>query len=426
MDAALRPSHARSSKPSSGPRGARMRTWSSSRAPCGRRASGRQLEQRSLAQRDRRRARTSAGSALLKRARRGGPVTRTTASADVSTRGASSARSRRPSAADLPTRGRRLRTRTASATARRGASERPSQAASSAAARSRTSAGGRPEPVRGSEPEARRGERQRRRAAGRAPAPSRRHQVAELLDPRRADPGNRVEILDRAERAVLSRQSRIFCAVTGPTPGRASSCSIVALARLTFAVRRLRTAPPMTTRRRRRCPSRARRSASRPRPARRGSRPRDRRGASRRRPARRRRRRGCRRAGGRGLAPGRRRRRGRRPSPPVRASPLERGRRGGLRRRGGTAVGEPSPREGEEREQHERERERVRPREADGVHASIVLAHAHVSAPDVCRKTGRYAVRANRTGFERGSAGRGHGSGRPLRPRHVRIDTGIR
>ena len=31
------------------------------------------------------------------------------------------------------------------------------------------------------------------------------------------------------------RQSRIFCAVTGPIPGSASSCSSVALARLTFA-----------------------------------------------------------------------------------------------------------------------------------------------------------------------------------------------
>ncbi len=40
------------------------------------------------------------------------------------------------------------------------------------------------------------------------------------------------------------RQSRIFCAVTGPIPGKASSCSSVALARLTFAALPVAAPPP--------------------------------------------------------------------------------------------------------------------------------------------------------------------------------------
>src|SRR5436309_1793327 len=55
-------------------------------------------------------------------------------------------------------------------------------------------------------PAAARGSRRRgrrRRNQGARTAASRRHQVAQLLDARGPDPGNRVELFDRRERAVL-------------------------------------------------------------------------------------------------------------------------------------------------------------------------------------------------------------------------------
>ena len=53
--------------------------------------------------------------------------------------------------------------------------------------------------------------------------------------PGRADAGDVVEVVDRADGPWDVRQSTIFCAVTGPMPGSSSSWSTVAIARLTFA-----------------------------------------------------------------------------------------------------------------------------------------------------------------------------------------------
>ena len=85
--------------------------------------------------------------------------------------------------------------------------------------------------ARDSLPPARRMQSPRARVSGRAC--SRNDQVAERLEPGRPDPAHRVQFVDRREGTVLRPVVEDLLAGTGPTPGRPSSCSSVAVLRCT-------------------------------------------------------------------------------------------------------------------------------------------------------------------------------------------------
>ena len=260
-----RSSHPRSSKPVSGPRGATGRARRSSTAPCG--------------------GARPAGSSSSTRSRSSTPSNRRTSAATRTAKGETLAApgddDLRPGGlADARRRGSCGRARAAGgrptrARGRRGRSP-PGRAGASAAGGTPRPPPQRPrrarktrerDPVRRGEPEPHGSKRDRRPAA-----------VEQLLKPAhgvtrsrscstRAGPMPGIASRSSTERSGpwVWRQSRIFCAVTGPIPGKASSCSIVALARLTFV-----SCPPQPLRRlRRERRGWERRSAARRRQARR-------------------------------------------------------------------------------------------------------------------------------------------------------------
>ena len=203
-----RASQPRSSKPVSGPRGATGRACELEQRALRRRPSARQLEQDRLPDRSARRT-ASPRPACAARTLRAAPARSPPRARPRALRCAPRARSGRARrAAGLPTTlpasaiDDRRPARSA-ATRRRG--RRDAQTTSSATAQHARRPGAASSTRR--DPCTRR-RRARSASRSRAPGGSRRHQVPQLLDPRRTDAGHLVEGVDRAERTVRSSASR--------------------------------------------------------------------------------------------------------------------------------------------------------------------------------------------------------------------------
>ena len=193
-----RASQPRSSKPSSAPRGAPTVTRRARMAPCGgERPTGSSSRTRSRSVRESNR-RTSAGTRIANGVFRAGPVTTTVAPAERPISGASTLRSSASSRTlphHQPTRNERERAGGKAHLRRQGGG---------CGGDHDETRGRSPAPARRWRARSRRRRRGRGASASRARrcARSRRDEVPQLLDPRRADSRNRVQILDRAEAAV--------------------------------------------------------------------------------------------------------------------------------------------------------------------------------------------------------------------------------
>ena len=191
-----RASQPRSSKPSSGPRGAATVARSSSTAPWGgERPSGSSSSTRSRSERSSKR-RTSAGSRSANVDLRTGPVTTAVTAAERPISGTSTLRVERVEPQRSPTTSRR-----AAAPARRPAAARSGVAPPRARRRDEHRA--RRPPARESRSRARDRGTPRARGVSARRVRSGRHHVPQLLDARGADARDRVEIVDRAKAAVL-------------------------------------------------------------------------------------------------------------------------------------------------------------------------------------------------------------------------------